>query len=37
MQIESLGKIPDLYEELIKRTEETIKKIKAKTAEGNAR
>jgi hypothetical protein len=33
MQIESLGKIPDLYEELIKRTEETIKKIRAKTTE----
>jgi hypothetical protein len=35
MQIESLSKIPDLYEELIKRTEETIKKIRAKTSEAN--
>lgn len=35
MQIESLGKIPDLYEALIERTEETIKKLKAKTAEAN--
>ncbi|HXP85876.1 MAG TPA: hypothetical protein VN841_14225 [Bryobacteraceae bacterium] len=35
MQIESLSKIPDLHEELIKRTEETINKIKAKTVEAN--
>jgi hypothetical protein len=33
MQIESVGKIPDLFDELIKRTEDTIGKIKAKTVE----
>ncbi len=33
MQIESVGKIPDLFDELIKRTEDTIKKIRAKTIE----
>ena len=29
-QIEALGKLPGLYEELITRTEETIKKLRAK-------
>jgi hypothetical protein len=33
MQIESVGKIPDLFDELIERTEDTTKKIKAKTIE----
>jgi len=33
MQIESVGKIPDLFDELIKRTEDTTKKIRAKTIE----
>jgi hypothetical protein len=33
MQIESVGKIPDLFDELIKRTQETAKKLRAKTAE----
>src|ERR1035441_5238419 len=33
MQIESVGKIPDLFDELITRTEDTIKKIKAKSIE----
>jgi len=33
MCIESVGKIPELFEELIKRTEETTKKIRAKTTE----
>jgi hypothetical protein len=33
MQIESVGKIPDLFETLIKRTEETAAKLRAKTTE----
>jgi hypothetical protein len=33
MQIESVGKLPDLFDELIKRTEETTRKLQAKTAE----
>ena len=33
MCIESVGKLPDLFEDLIKRTEETTGKIKAKTHE----
>lgn len=35
MQIESLSKIPALYEELVKRAGDTISKIRAKTAEAN--
>ncbi len=31
--IESIGKLPDLFDDLIKRTEETTTKIKAKTSE----
>jgi hypothetical protein len=34
-QIESLGKIADLYEDLIARTEETIKKMRAKRHEAD--
>jgi len=33
MQIESVGKIPDLFDELIKRTESTIRMLKAKAIE----
>jgi hypothetical protein len=33
MQVESVGKLPDLFDDLIERTEETTKKIKAKTSE----
>jgi hypothetical protein len=33
MCIESIGKLPELFDDLIKRTEETTKKIKAKTVE----
>ncbi len=33
MCIESVGKLPDLFEDLIKRTEETTGKIRAKTNE----
>jgi prefoldin subunit 5 len=35
MCIESVGKLPDLFEDLIKRTEETTGKIRAKTNEAN--
>lgn len=31
MQIDSVSKIPDLFEELIKRTDETVKKLQAKS------
>lgn len=31
MCIESIGRLPDLFDDLIKRTEETTKKLKAKT------
>jgi hypothetical protein len=33
MGIESIGRLPDLFDDLIKRTEETTAKIKAKTSE----
>lgn len=33
MRIESIGKLPDLFDELIKRTIETTQKIKARTTE----
>lgn len=33
MQIESVSKIPDLFDELIKRTDDTLKKIRSKTIE----
>jgi hypothetical protein len=33
MQIESVGKIPDLFDALIKRTQETAEKLRAKTVE----
>ena len=33
MCVESVGKLPDLFDDLIKRTEETTGKIKAKTSE----
>ncbi|MGI0079876.1 MAG: hypothetical protein ACRECH_09640 [Nitrososphaerales archaeon] len=33
MCIESIGRLPDLFDELIKRTEETTTKIKARTSE----
>jgi len=33
MQIESVNKIPELFEELIKRTDDTIKKLHAKASE----
>ncbi|PYU93221.1 MAG: hypothetical protein DMG25_09995 [Acidobacteria bacterium] len=33
MCIESIGRLPDLFDDLIKRTEETTTKIKAKTSE----
>jgi hypothetical protein len=33
MAIESVGKLPELFEDLIKRTEEATQKIKAKTGE----
>jgi hypothetical protein len=33
MRIESAGKLPDLFEELVKRTKETTTKLKARTAQ----
>lgn len=33
MQIESVGKIPDLFDEIIARTQQTAKKLRAKTVE----
>ena len=33
MSIESAGKLPDLFEELLKRTRETTEKLKARTAQ----
>jgi cytochrome c-type biogenesis protein CcmE len=33
MCVESVGKLPDLFDELIKRTVETTAKIKARTVE----
>lgn len=33
MQVESIGKLPDVFDDLIQRTEETTNKIKAKTSE----
>jgi hypothetical protein len=36
MQIESIGKIPDLFDELIQRTEETTQKLRNKTLEARA-
>jgi hypothetical protein len=35
MRIESIAQLPDLFDNLIKRTEETTTKIKAKTSETN--
>jgi len=31
MQIDSVSKIPDLFDELIKRTDETVKKLQPKS------
>ena len=33
MCIESAGKLPDLFDELLKRTRETTEKLKARTAQ----
>jgi hypothetical protein len=35
MAVESVGKLPDLFEELLKRTRETTEKLKARTVQAN--